>query len=124
MLQVKLLHGLTQVILSIGDDGLTEYGWRMNKRSRGKGREARERKISEELTSHCRIYFPSRETVEQSKGGIDVSENPSLLVSYGQVNDILGWWHYLPPVQVVRRDCLPANSHAGLQKPARWPVDP
>jgi hypothetical protein len=74
VLEINLINGLTWVLLSIGDDGLT--GWCTNRLARGKGAETREGKISEELKSHCRIYFPSRESVEQSKGGTGVGENP------------------------------------------------
>jgi hypothetical protein len=74
VLQINLINGLTWGLLSIGDDGLT--GWCTNMPASGKGAETRDRKISEELKSRCRIYFPSRESVEQSKGGIGVGENP------------------------------------------------
>jgi len=63
--------------LLIGDDGMTEYGWRTNKQGKGKGKgkaeSAAERKFSDDLTRLFRIYFPTWETVEKSRGGIGVS---------------------------------------------------
>jgi hypothetical protein len=58
----------------IGDDGMTEYGWRTNK-TRGKvhTESVAERKLSDSLTRLFRIYFPTWETVASSKGGIGVS---------------------------------------------------
>ncbi len=44
----------------------------VNKPARGKGLSKDERELSEDLSSRCRIYFPTRETVLQSKGGIGV----------------------------------------------------
>jgi hypothetical protein len=49
---------------------MTEYRWRTGK----KGAEsATERKLSDELTRLFRIYFPTLDTVSNSKGGTDVS---------------------------------------------------
>lgn len=64
-------------LFNLGDNGLTAYGWRPNKPARAKGLAPDfERKVSDELKSRCRIYFPSQETVEQSKGGAKVGEAP------------------------------------------------
>ncbi len=60
-------------IISIGDDGMTEYGWRTNKTARNKTVTERERKLSDALKHRWRIYFPTRDTVAASKGGIGVS---------------------------------------------------
>jgi hypothetical protein len=58
---------------STGDDGMKEYGWRMSRPAKSKAELPAERKLSELLKSCFRIYFPSRETVENSKGGLGVS---------------------------------------------------
>lgn len=58
--------------LKIGDNGLKEYEWRTNKSSKSKVETRDERKLSDRLETHFRIYFPTRETVAQSKGGIGV----------------------------------------------------
>jgi len=56
-----------------GDDGLTEYTFRNSKPIRGKGTMSDlEQKITDEVNSRCRIYFPSLETVVESKGGAAV----------------------------------------------------
>ncbi|KAF8851122.1 phospholipase D/nuclease [Acephala macrosclerotiorum] len=52
-----------------GDDGLTEYGWRTGKSTRGKGHGETKRKPSDDLLSRCRVYFPTEQTVSRSKGG-------------------------------------------------------
>lgn len=57
-----------------GHDGMTEYEWRNEKVGKRAATESpAERKLSEHLKDHFRIYFPSRETVAKSKGGIGVS---------------------------------------------------
>jgi hypothetical protein len=38
------------------------------------------------LEKYCRIYFPSQETVENSKGGEAVSESPRSLLLHGFVH--------------------------------------
>jgi hypothetical protein len=59
----------------LGDDGMTEYEWRLSKPPKGKPRKESiaERKISNEVMRFFRIYFPTHETVANSKGGIGVS---------------------------------------------------
>lgn len=58
-----------------GDDGMTEFSWRMSKK--GKSRMARdsnlEAKTEELIREHFRVYFPTRETVVASRGGPNVS---------------------------------------------------
>ena len=66
------IGGLTEYF-SIGDNGLTEYGWRTNKSARSKVVGETERRLSDDLKSRCRIYYPTRDTVAASKGGIGVS---------------------------------------------------
>lgn len=54
-----------------GDSGQKEYAWRASKPSKSK-LTTEEEKISHQLKTDFRIYFPTRETVAQSKGGIGV----------------------------------------------------
>ncbi|KAH8600886.1 tyrosyl-DNA phosphodiesterase-domain-containing protein [Bisporella sp. PMI_857] len=53
-----------------GDEGLTEYEWRTKKTARNKTVNSEERKLRDTLKENFRIYFPTRETVAQSKGGV------------------------------------------------------
>ncbi|KAJ5033514.1 uncharacterized protein L3040_008629 [Drepanopeziza brunnea f. sp. 'multigermtubi'] len=53
-----------------GDDGATEYRWRTEKPTKSKGRSAAEHKLLGNVNSNCRIYFPTKETVEASRGGV------------------------------------------------------
>jgi hypothetical protein len=65
---------LTQT--SQGDDGTTELNWRLDKASSKNGVKIvteQEKKLSDEVKSSCCIYFPTRDTVVRSKGGIGVS---------------------------------------------------
>lgn len=62
-----------------GDDGTREFGWRIAKPSSKHGVKASneaERTLLDEVQSGCRIYFPTRETVAASKGGVGVSGLP------------------------------------------------
>ena len=62
------------ILLQQGDDGVTEYEWRNGKAGKRAGMESSaERKLSEHLRDNFRIYFPSWETVAESKGGLVVS---------------------------------------------------
>ncbi|KAG9239404.1 tyrosyl-DNA phosphodiesterase domain protein [Amylocarpus encephaloides] len=64
---------IKSILLAIqGDDGMTEYGWRANKPRRGKPtvESEVERRLSDDVKKHFRIYFPTRDTVANSKGGI------------------------------------------------------
>ncbi|KAK0116055.1 hypothetical protein ONS95_013089 [Cadophora gregata] len=63
---LKCLYNAAQ-----GDDGLVEYGWRAEKKStRNKAMCETERKLSDTLKDRFRIYFPTGETVANSRGGI------------------------------------------------------
>jgi hypothetical protein len=59
----------------LGDDGMTEYNWRLAKPPKSKPQKdfLAESKISEEVKKFFRIYFPTHETVAKSKGGLGVS---------------------------------------------------
>ena len=63
-----------------GDDGLVEYGWRAGKSTRNKGMCETEHKLSDTLKDRFRIYFPTAETVANSRGGIGVWNYPQLRV--------------------------------------------
>jgi hypothetical protein len=56
-----------------GDDGMREYGWRTSRPAKSKGETPAEHKLSEILKDSFRIYFPTRQTVANSKGGLAVS---------------------------------------------------
>jgi hypothetical protein len=53
---------------------LKEYRWRTNRPVKSKGMTPVERKLSDDLKDRFRIYFPTRETVANSKGGLGVSD--------------------------------------------------
>ncbi|KIM95009.1 hypothetical protein OIDMADRAFT_134826 [Oidiodendron maius Zn] len=53
-----------------GDNGMKEYGWRTSRPAKGKGETPAEHKLSDILKDCFRIYFPTRETVANSKGGL------------------------------------------------------
>ncbi|EPE29923.1 Phospholipase D/nuclease [Glarea lozoyensis ATCC 20868] len=55
-----------------GDDGMTEYEWRQSKtpKSKPQKKSVAERNISDEIKQYFRIYFPTHETVANSKGGV------------------------------------------------------
>ena len=53
---------------------MTEYEWRVQKPSKKGSLDLEmQSRLADEAFSHCRIYFPLRETVLLSKGGIDVN---------------------------------------------------
>jgi hypothetical protein len=52
---------------------MKEYGWRMSRPAKSKAEMPAERKLSGLLKDCFRIYFPARETVASSKGGLGVS---------------------------------------------------
>lgn len=63
-----------------GDDGMTEYNWRKQRslQARRKGgnlnvSDTGSEEILERLRKNFRIYFPTEETVVDSKGGPNVS---------------------------------------------------
>lgn len=52
---------------------MREFGWRTSRPAKSSVETPAERKLSETLKECFRIYFPSRETVADSKGGLGVS---------------------------------------------------
>jgi len=57
-----------------GNDGLTEDKWRTTKLMKDKIETKDEQKLSETIRSRVRVYFPLRETVAKSRGGLGVSD--------------------------------------------------
>ena len=72
-------------IHSAGDDGMKEYAWRTSRPAKSKGETPAEHKLSEILKDCFRIYFPTRETVANSKGGLGVSRSLGLI---GQIKQL------------------------------------
>ncbi|KAJ8064361.1 hypothetical protein OCU04_006705 [Sclerotinia nivalis] len=56
-----------------GDNGYKEYEWRTEKPTRCKTDTAMERQLSEEIGRGLRVYFPSKQTVAESKGGTNAA---------------------------------------------------
>jgi hypothetical protein len=100
---------------------MTEYEWRNHRPTKKKGVESEEeRRVSDEIRSSCRIYFPSYETVHTSRGGVGVSDAKVLSrPRASQVDARPGRWNYLLPTKILGVRLLSARSHAGLQKPKR-----
>lgn len=79
-----------------GDDGLTEYNWRMatqppSRRSATtteQHRSAQEMALSNDILHHFRIYFPTKETVLASRGGDGV--RATSIPALSSVSDLLG----------------------------------
>jgi hypothetical protein len=65
---------VTDLVIYVGDDGMTEYGWRYRPAG-GKGTTETERKLSDDLKGGCRIYFPTHETVIKSKAKVCASRS-------------------------------------------------
>ncbi|KAI9810981.1 MAG: hypothetical protein M1827_005712 [Pycnora praestabilis] len=64
----------TVYLAAQGDDGLIEYNWRTNKSTRAKKSDVEDAVgydgvLSDRLQAGFRIYFPTRDTVVNSKGG-------------------------------------------------------
>jgi phosphatidylserine/phosphatidylglycerophosphate/cardiolipin synthase-like enzyme len=66
------------------------------------------------LRPRFRIYFPSRKTVEQSRGGVDVSLNSSSRPSHGKLTGCQGagtlflqskWWNQPTFPRDTLREC-------------------
>lgn len=55
-----------------GDNGDIEYGWRTAKSARTQEKSPAERRVMDSVEKSCRIYFPTRETVAASRGGLGV----------------------------------------------------
>jgi hypothetical protein len=71
----QCVRACTNIPWNLGDDGMTEYNWRLNRppKSKPQKESVAESNISEEVKKFFRIYFPTHETVAKSKGGIGVS---------------------------------------------------
>lgn len=67
-----------------------DCGLMTDKPARGKGPSKTERKLSEDLSSRCRIYFPTRETILQSKGGIGV-RSPQIPQVFVDISTSTDW---------------------------------
>ncbi|ESZ92279.1 hypothetical protein SBOR_7319 [Sclerotinia borealis F-4128] len=63
----------TIYLASQGDNGYKEYKWRTEKPTRSKTETLLERQLSEEIGRRFRVYFPSKQTVIESKGGTDAA---------------------------------------------------
>lgn len=55
-----------------GDDGLKEYSQRAERGKKAKTTSAED--ALGQINNHFRIYFPSRQTVDESRGGREVSQ--------------------------------------------------
>jgi hypothetical protein len=104
---------------------LTEYEWRNQTSTKKKGANSEVgHRVAEDMKSRCRIYFPLRETVQTSKGGMDVSDCKVLSSSRSsQANQVPGRWNHLLSTQILGFEYLSAATHAGLQKPKKGLVD-
>ncbi|KAK4242628.1 hypothetical protein C8A03DRAFT_11236 [Achaetomium macrosporum] len=76
-----------------GDSGLKEYGKRI---TGNKTKGASSAKDEAMLRDHMRVYFPSRDTVLQSKGGKDAA---------GTICCLSKWWQAATFPREVLRDC-------------------
>lgn len=119
--------------VSLGDDGMTEYEWRTNKpKDKNHGEPAAERKLSDDLKKHFRFYFPSEETVANSKGGLGVSlitmnlnfYLARALSSERALTCVVGGRHNMYPTSILQQRYLPTRANARLQKqPQAWNID-
>ncbi|TGO27745.1 hypothetical protein BPAE_0037g00290 [Botrytis paeoniae] len=62
----------TMYLAAQGDNGFKEYKWRTEKPARSKMETVMETQLSEEIGRRFRVYFPSEQTVKESKGGTNV----------------------------------------------------
>jgi hypothetical protein len=69
--------------VEVGDDGLTEFNWRASKTPLS----GTELQTVKEIEKGFRIYFPSRETVIRSKGGVSVSSQ----ISHSTSSPVAKW---------------------------------
>lgn len=76
----KLTVKSQAMLILPGDDGLTEYGQRYSQASKSKSKLKRNETrpeeeviLLEQIKENFRIYFPTKETVLNSKGGPSVS---------------------------------------------------
>lgn len=85
---IDIREWMTRLMLKLsGDDGLTEYGWRYNKSKSSKRKKGSDQADGEDtngLMAQIRktfsIFFPTKETVVNSKGGAPVSPSQCLQV--------------------------------------------
>ncbi|TEY85861.1 hypothetical protein BOTCAL_0011g00430 [Botryotinia calthae] len=63
----------TMYLASQGDNGSKEYKWRTEKPARSKMETVMETQLSEEIGRRFRVYFPSEQTVKESKGGTNAA---------------------------------------------------
>jgi hypothetical protein len=107
-----------------GDNGLAEYNMR-NQQPMKKGRQIRSgteteddeqailfRDLPERIQTGFRIYFPTKETVACSKGGVDVSCLKYSHAYLTVLSSLEGWWNNLFPVKVVPCNQIPSRANA------------
>ncbi|TGO13984.1 hypothetical protein BTUL_0060g00410 [Botrytis tulipae] len=63
----------TMYLAAQGDNGFKEYKWRTEKPARSKMETVMETQLSEEIGRRFRVYFPSEQTVKESKGGTNAA---------------------------------------------------
>ena len=86
-----------------GDDGLTEYGWRTTRSTKtGKGKKSTDEDASvkqelvKRIEQNFRLYFPSRDTVLASRGGVGCG---------GPICFSSKWYNAPSFPQPILRDC-------------------
>jgi hypothetical protein len=116
-----------------GDDGTAELDWRtrkppklrMENESSKNSTDNHELRVTKEIDGGLRVYFPSRDTVASSKGGIGVSSPAQSLsalgfrvvgVSLGANKYCVGRRHRVFPIEMVRLACISSISYARLHK--------
>lgn len=96
---------------------MKEYGWRTSRPAKSNAETPVERKLTEVLRECFRIYFPARETVAESKGGLGVS----VFGVSGQTKR-----HFLN-IQPIWNQFRPANESQGAGticfQPKWWGMD-
>ena len=91
---------------------MTEYEWRVQRPAKKGGFNLDvQNRVADEVFSRCRIYFPLRETVQLSKGGMDVS---AFQVGPGEADEVLGSWDHLLSTKILGFQYLSASAHARL----------
>jgi len=86
-----------------GDDGLREYGWRTHRSTKaGKGKKATsedattQQELAKNIEQNFRLYFPSRDTVLASRGGVSCG---------GPICFSSRWYNAPSFPQQILRDC-------------------
>lgn len=104
---------------------MTEYEWRINKsKNKNHGESAVERNLSDDLKKHFRFYFPSQETVANSKGGLGVSLttlNLNLYLVWALSTERaltcgVGGRHDMHSTSILQQRCFSTGADARLQK--------